>query len=99
MVITGGENVYPVEVEAVLADHPAIAEVAVIGTPDVKWGEAVTAVVVVKPGVDAPSEQEIIEFTTGRLASYKKPRIVRFVEALPCNPSGKILKRELRSSF
>jgi acyl-CoA synthetase (AMP-forming)/AMP-acid ligase II len=99
MVITGGENVYPVEVEAVLADHPAIAEVAVIGTPDVKWGEAVTAVVVVKPGVDTPSERELIEFTMGRLASYKKPRIVRFVQALPRNPSGKILKRELRSSF
>ena len=99
MVITGGENVYPVEVEAVLADHPAIAEVAVIGTPDVKWGEAVTAVVVVKPGLAAPSEQDIIDFTAGKLASYKKPRIVKFIEALPRNPSGKILKRELRSSF
>ena len=99
MVITGGENVYPVEVEAVLADHPAIAEVAVIGTPDVKWGEAVTAVVVVKPGVATPSQREIIEFTTGKLASYKKPRVVRFVQALPRNPSGKVLKRQLRSSF
>jgi acyl-CoA synthetase (AMP-forming)/AMP-acid ligase II len=65
----------------------------------VKWGEAVTAVVVVKPGADTPSQREIIEFTTGKLASYKKPRVVRFVQALPRNPSGKILKRELRSSL
>ena len=99
MVITGGENVYPIEVEAVLAEHPAVAEVAVIGTPHEKWGEEVTAVVVLKPGVDTPSEQEIIDFTTGKLASYKKPRVVIFSEVLPRNPSGKILKRELRNSF
>ena len=98
MVITGGENVYPIEVEAVLAEHPAVAEVAVIGTPHEKWGEEVTAVVVLKPGVDTPSEQEIIDFTTGKLASYKKPRVVIFSEVLPRNPSGKILKRELRNS-
>ncbi|HEY7010581.1 MAG TPA: AMP-binding protein, partial [Jatrophihabitantaceae bacterium] len=95
MVITGGENVYPVEVEAVLADHPAVAEVAVIGTPDAKWGEAVTAVVVLRPGA-AATEAELVAFTSGRLASYKKPRIVRFVDVLPRNPSGKVLKRELR---
>ena len=64
-----------------------------------KWGEAVTAVVVVKPGADTPSQREIIEFTTGKLASYKKRRVVRFVQALPRNPSGKILKRELPSSL
>jgi len=80
-------------------DGYLFAEVAVIGTPHVKWGEAVTAVVVVKPGVDTPSEQEIIDFTTGKLASYKKPRVVIFSEVLPRNPSGKILKRELRNSF
>jgi acyl-coenzyme A synthetase/AMP-(fatty) acid ligase len=73
MVITGGENVYPVEVEALLADHPAIAEVAVIGTPDVKWGEAVTAAVVVKPGVATPSQLAVLlEF---RLVAGRLPRL------------------------
>ena len=99
MVITGGENVYPVEVEAVLAEHPAVAEVAVIGTPDPKWGEAVTAVVVVKPGMAQPTADELVAFTAGRLASYKKPRVVRFTDSLPRNASGKVLKRELRATI
>jgi acyl-CoA synthetase (AMP-forming)/AMP-acid ligase II len=99
MIITGGENVYPVEVEAALAEHPAVAEVAVIGVPDATWGEAVTAVVVPRRGVERPGEQELIDFTRERIASYKKPRRVHFVDALPRNPNGKVLKYELRSGF
>ncbi|MEV6104029.1 long-chain-fatty-acid--CoA ligase [Streptomyces sp. NPDC051940] len=99
MVITGGENVYPIEVESVLAEHPAIADVAVIGVPHEKWGEEVTAVVVPRQGVPVPTESELIDFTRERIASYKKPRRVHFVDALPRNPSGKILKRELRAGI
>jgi acyl-CoA synthetase (AMP-forming)/AMP-acid ligase II len=97
MIISGGENVYPVEVEAVLAEHPAIAEVAVIGTTDARWGEAVTAVVVLRADA-ATTEAELIDFTADKLASYKKPRTVRFVDALPRNATGKVLKRELRTT-
>ena len=99
MIITGGENVYPVEVEAVLAEHPAVAEVAVIGLPDPRWGEAVTAVVRLAEGVDAPSEAELLSFTQGRLASYKKPQSIHLVRELPRNASGKILKRTLRETL
>ncbi|MFC8719576.1 long-chain-fatty-acid--CoA ligase [Kitasatospora sp. NPDC057198] len=99
MVITGGENVYPVEVEAVLAEHPAVSEVAVIGLPHEKWGEQVTAVVVLRAGAERPAEQELIDFTRGRIASYKKPGRVHFVEAMPLTSSGKILKRALRERF
>jgi len=99
MIITGGENVYPVEVEAVLAEHPAVAEVAVVGLPDERWGEAVTAVVRIADGVEPPSEQELVAFTTGRLASYKKPQRIHLVDELPRNASGKILKRTLRDTL
>lgn len=99
MIITGGENVYPVEVEAVLAEHPAVAEVAVVGLPDERWGEAVTAVVRIADGVEPPSEQELVAFTTGRLASYKKPQRIHVVDELPRNASGKILKRTLRDTL
>ncbi|SEB58766.1 Acyl-CoA synthetase (AMP-forming)/AMP-acid ligase II [Streptomyces melanosporofaciens] len=98
MVITGGENVYPIEVESVLAEHPAVSEVAVFGTPDEKWGEVVTAAVVLKAGASDITSDELIDFTRQRIASYKKPRIVHFVDELPRNPSGKILKRVLRDS-
>ncbi|MER7717726.1 long-chain-fatty-acid--CoA ligase [Streptomyces flaveolus] len=99
MVITGGENVYPIEVESALAEHPAVLDVAVFGTPDEKWGEAVTAAVVLRPGAEPVTAQDLVDFTRERIASYKKPRVVHFVEELPRNPSGKILKRVLREGL
>jgi acyl-CoA synthetase (AMP-forming)/AMP-acid ligase II len=99
MIITGGENVYPVEVEAVLAEHPAVAEVAVVGLPDARWGEAVTAVVRLAEGAEPPTEAELVAFTSGRLASYKKPQRIHIVRELPRNASGKILKRTLRDTL
>jgi acyl-CoA synthetase (AMP-forming)/AMP-acid ligase II len=98
MIITGGENVYSPEVERVLAEHPAVAEVAVIGVPDPKWGESVKAVVALKPGAEA-SEMELVEFCRERLAHFKCPRTVDVVPALPRNPTGKILKRDLRKPY
>ncbi|MGP4055627.1 long-chain-fatty-acid--CoA ligase [Mycobacterium sp. 4D054] len=95
MIVSGGENVYPAEVENVLMTHPAVADVAVIGVPDPRWGEAVKAVVVAAPGAD-PSEAELIAFARDRLAGYKLPKSVDFVAVLPRNPSGKLLKRALR---
>jgi acyl-CoA synthetase (AMP-forming)/AMP-acid ligase II len=97
MIITGGENVYPAEVERVLGQHPDVAEVAVIGVPDEKWGETVKAVVVPAERA-APDEAALIAFTRDRLAHYKCPTSVSMVPALPRNPTGKILKRQLRSS-
>lgn len=95
MIVSGGENVYPAEVENVLMTHPDIADVAVIGVPDSRWGEAVKAVVVAARGT-APTETELISFARTRLAGFKLPKSVDFVDALPRNPSGKILKRALR---
>ncbi|WP_204164737.1 long-chain-fatty-acid--CoA ligase [Nocardioides daejeonensis] len=95
MIISGGENIYSPEVERVLAEHPAVLEVAVIGVPDDTWGEVVKAIVALKPDT-AATEQEIIDFCRDRLAHFKCPRSVDFLELLPRNPSGKILKRELR---
>ena len=98
MVISGGENIYPAEVENVLAKHPAVLECAIIGVPDEKWGESVKACVVLKPGAQA-SEQEIIAFMRENLAHYKCPKSVDFHEVLPRNPSGKLLKRVLREPY
>jgi acyl-CoA synthetase (AMP-forming)/AMP-acid ligase II len=98
MIISGGENIYPAEVENALAFHPAVAECAVIGVPDPTWGEAVKACVVLKPGASATAE-EIIRFTRERLAHYKCPKSVDFYESLPRNPSGKLLKRVLREPY
>jgi acyl-CoA synthetase (AMP-forming)/AMP-acid ligase II len=98
MVITGGENVYPAEVENVLASHPGIAEVAVIGVPDDQWGEAVKACIVRKPGATA-AEKEIIDFARERMAHYKCPKSIDFVDTLPRNPTGKLLKRILREKY
>jgi len=95
MVITGGENVYPAEVESVLYGHPAIAEVAVLGVPDEKWGEAVAAVVALRPGAELTLE-EVREYALERLAGFKIPRRLDILDALPRNPAGKILKYQLR---
>jgi acyl-CoA synthetase (AMP-forming)/AMP-acid ligase II len=96
MIISGGENIYSPEVERVLAEHPAVAEVAVIGVPDERWGEVVKAVVGLKPGASA-TDDEIIAFTREHLAKFKCPRTVQIVDALPRNPTGKILKKDLRA--
>jgi acyl-CoA synthetase (AMP-forming)/AMP-acid ligase II len=98
MIITGGENVYSPEVEQVVAEHPAVAEVAVIGVPDDRWGEGVKAVVALRPGQQATGP-EIIEFARERLAHYKCPSTVDIIGALPRNPSGKVLKRTLRTAY
>jgi len=98
MIITGGENVYSVEVENVLYSHPAILEAAVIGVPDEKWGEAVTAIVVLKKGIEA-GEEEIIQFCKERMAHFKAPKSVDFVPALPTTGSGKIAKSVLRQDY
>ncbi|CAB1074520.1 Long-chain-fatty-acid--CoA ligase (EC [Olavius algarvensis Delta 1 endosymbiont] len=98
MIISGGENIYPREIEEVLIKHPAVREVSVIGVPDAKWGEAIKAVVALVPGRSA-TEQELIAFCKENIASYKKPKSVDFVEELPKNNYGKILKRELRAGY
>ncbi|MFC3068514.1 fatty acid--CoA ligase [Phenylobacterium soli] len=98
MIISGAENIYPAEVESAVYGHPAVAEVAVIGVPDEKWGEAVKAVVALKPGVEADAE-DIIAFARTRIAGFKAPKSVDFIEALPRNASGKILRRELREPY
>ena len=98
MIITGGENVYSPEIERVLSEHPAVAEAAIIGVPSERWGETVKAVIGLKPDGSA-DEQEIIEFCRQHLAKFKCPTSVDFVEALPRNPTGKILKKDLRASY
>jgi acyl-CoA synthetase (AMP-forming)/AMP-acid ligase II len=97
MIISGGENVYPAEIENVLMAHDAIAEAAVIGQPSARWGESPFAIVVRKD--EALCEKDVIEFCRGKLAGYKQPRGVAFVAEIPRNPSGKILKRVLRDRF
>jgi long-chain acyl-CoA synthetase len=98
MIITGGENVYSTEVENALYTHPAVLEAAVIGVPDDKWGEVVMAVVTLKPTEQATAE-ELMEHCRALIARYKVPKIVNFVEALPKNATGKMIKRVLRDQF
>jgi acyl-CoA synthetase (AMP-forming)/AMP-acid ligase II len=98
MIISGGENIYSVQVEEAIAQHPAVLETAVIGVPDDEWGESVKAFVVLKPGQEA-DERSIIDTAKEHLASYQKPKSVEFVAELPKAPTGKILKRELRDPF
>lgn len=98
MIVTGAENVYPAEVENAVASHPAVADVAVIGVPDERWGEAVKAVVVLRPGAEADADA-IIAHVRARLASFKAPKSVDFVAAIPRNPTGKVLRRELRKPY
>jgi fatty-acyl-CoA synthase len=95
MVISGGVNIYPREIEDHLNTHPAVLEVAVIGVPDPEWGETLRAFVVLRAGKHT-TEQEVIDFCRTGLADYKRPRKVTFLVELPRNPTGKILKRELR---
>ena len=98
MIISGGENIYSTQVEAAIHEHPAVLESAVFGIPDDTWGEAVKAVVVLKPGQTA-TEADIIAEASKHLASYQKPKSVDFVDALPKAPTGKILKRDLRAAY
>jgi acyl-CoA synthetase (AMP-forming)/AMP-acid ligase II len=98
MIISGGENIYSPEIERVLAEHPSVAEVAIIGVPDDRWGETVKAVVSLKPDTEA-TEDELIAYCREHLAHYKCPKSVDIIEALPRNPTGKILKRDLRKPY
>jgi acyl-CoA synthetase (AMP-forming)/AMP-acid ligase II len=98
MIISGGENIYPREIEEILIRHPSVREVAVIGVPDPKWGEGIKAVVALAAGKLA-TEGELIAFCKDNIASYKKPKSVDFVDELPKNNYGKILKRELRAKY
>ena len=98
MIVSGGENIYPAEVENAIFGHPAVADVAVIGVPDERWGEAVKAVVVKKTSAEA-SAADIIAYARDRIAGYKLPKTVDFIDALPRNPTGKVLRRELRKPY
>ncbi len=98
MIVSGGENVYPVEVEEALSQHPEVDDVAVIGVPHEHWGETVKALVIPRAGT-APAAEELIAFARERLAGYKLPRSVEFVDELPRTPTGKVLKRELRQRY
>ncbi|PZQ65634.1 MAG: acyl-CoA synthetase [Phenylobacterium zucineum] len=98
MIVSGGENVYPAEVENAILGCPGVADAAVIGVPDDKWGEAVKAIVVAAPG-QRPDPADIIAYARTRIAAYKAPKSVDFIDALPRNPSGKVLRRELRKPY
>ncbi|BBO82031.1 putative long-chain-fatty-acid CoA ligase [Desulfosarcina ovata subsp. sediminis] len=98
MIISGGKNIYPREVEEVLYSHPAVLEATIIGVPDPHWGESVKAIVVLKPGISTTAE-ELISFCKENMASYKKPSTIEFRDILPKSPAGKILKRVLRDEF
>ena len=98
MIVSGGENVYPIEVESALAEHPDVADVAVIGVPDKKWGETVKAVVVRREG-STLTEDELVSWDKERVAGFKRPRSVDFADELPRNPTGKLLKRVLREPY
>jgi long-chain acyl-CoA synthetase len=99
MIISGGENIYPAEIERVLKEHPGVRDVAVVGVPDPEWSESVLAVVVAEDGAE-PDTGELIEFVRARLAGFKKPRFVELVDALPVTTAtGKVQKGELRKRY
>lgn len=98
MIISGGENIYPAEVENAVFAHPDVADAAVIGVPDEKWGEAVKAIIVLKPET-SPTAEAIIAFTKDRIAGFKCPKSIEFADALPRNPSGKVLRKDLREKY
>ena len=97
-IVTGGENVYPSEVENVLIEHPAVAEAAIIGLPHERWGEQVTAVVVARPGATIDADA-LIAFSRSQLAGFKTPKQVRFIDALPRTATGKLRRGELRARW
>jgi fatty-acyl-CoA synthase len=97
MIISGGENIYPGEVENVLREHPAVADCGVIGVPDARWGEVGRAVVVLRPEARA-SEADLLGFLDGKIARFKIPKSVRFTGTLPRTGTGKILKKRLRET-
>jgi acyl-CoA synthetase (AMP-forming)/AMP-acid ligase II len=99
MVVSGAVNIYPREIENALAEHPAIGDVAVIGVPDPRWGEALLAVCVLRAGAEQPDDDALIAFCRERLGGFKVPRRYAFVDALPRNASGKVLKRVLREPY
>ena len=98
MIISGGENIYPAEVENALMSHPDIIDAAAVGVPDDKWGETVKGFVILKEGAEL-TEQDIIDSTKEKIASYKCPTSINFIQEMPRNPSGKILRRELREPY
>jgi acyl-CoA synthetase (AMP-forming)/AMP-acid ligase II len=98
MIISGGINIYPREIEEVILRHPAVYEVAVVGVPDPVWGESIKAIVVLRDGTKT-TEEEIIDFCKENIASFKKPKSVEFVDSLPKSAYGKILKREIREKY
>jgi acyl-CoA synthetase (AMP-forming)/AMP-acid ligase II len=98
MIVTGGENVYPKEVEDILYQHPAVAMAAVVSAPDVKWGERVQAAVVLKPDQTA-AQDELITYCKERLAGYKCPKAIEFWDKLPTTPVGKILRKDVKKKF
>jgi long-chain acyl-CoA synthetase len=98
LIISGGENIYPTEVESAIFGHPVVAEVVVVGVPDPVWGEAVKAVLVVKPGCK-PDTTGILHYARERLAPYKVPKSIDYVDALPRNAAGKTLRRAVRDSY
>jgi long-chain acyl-CoA synthetase len=98
IIVSGGENIPPAEIEVVLMSHPRVLEAAVVGVPSDRWGETPMAFVVVRPGLSVEA-QELIDFCRENLAHYKCPTSVEFVPSLPRNPSGKVLRRELRGPY
>ena len=98
MIISGGVNIYPAEIEAVLQNHPAVQDVAVIGIPHEEFGEQIKAFCEINRNVTV-TEKELIEYCRGQLASYKRPRSIEFVDELPKNTVGKITKNELRKAY
>lgn len=98
MIVSGGENIYPVEIEEILSQHPGVVDVAVIGVPHERWGETVMALVVRTPGTVVEAD-ELVAFAREKLAGYKLPRAVEFVAELPRSPAGKVLKRDLRARY
>ena len=98
MIVSGGENVYPAEIESALFEHPAVADAAVIGVPSEQWGEAILAFLVLKPGESVTSD-DLVEFCRSSLAGFKVPRQFEFIEEIPRNASGKVLKKDLREPY
>jgi acyl-CoA synthetase (AMP-forming)/AMP-acid ligase II len=101
-IISGAEKIFPVEVEEIITQHPKVSEACVIGVPDEEWGNSVRAVIIPKPGIKPGldiTEEEIIEFCRGRIASYKKPKSVIFAESLPVSPVGKVLRVKVKEKY